>query len=116
MAADWPTLSPNKVDVYYKVQKKKHISKIYFIASKGYDNYITSATDPTLAVGINNFLGGIDAAVARNEAIKQKEQEVKMANDKLEQDKAAVQQAEDDKDRKTKELQTMKSPNTTSDK
>jgi hypothetical protein len=116
MAADWPTLSPNKVDVYYKVQKKKHHAKIYFIASKGYDNYITSASEPTLAAGINNFLGGIDAAVARNEAIKQKEQEVKVAGDKLEQDKANVQKAADDKARKTRELETMRSPNTTSDK
>lgn len=109
LGADCPTLSPNKIDVYYKVQKKKHHAKIYFIASKGYDNYITSASDAAITANINTFLGGIDAVVAHNEAIKQKEQEVKMAAEKLDQDKAAMQKAADEKVRKEKELQTIRS-------
>ena len=51
-----PEISTNKVDLYYKVQKKKHASKIFFIVSKGYDNYISTATDPTIAANIINFL------------------------------------------------------------
>jgi hypothetical protein len=106
---DCVALSPAKIDVYYKVQKKKHHAKIYFIASKGYDNYITSASDAAIAANINTFLGNIDDMVALNEEIKQKQLEVKLAGEKLEQDKASMQKAADEKAQKQKQLQTMKS-------
>jgi hypothetical protein len=116
LAADCPTLSPNKIDIYYKVQKKKHHAKIYFIASKGYDNYITSASDAAAAANINKFLGNIDVMVALNEEIKQKEQDLKFAGEKLDQDKAGMQKAADDKAQKEKELHTMKSADRRADK
>ncbi len=83
-----PAISSNKVDLYYKVQKKKHTSKIYFIVSKGYDNYISTATDPSIAANITNFLSKIDGTIANNQAIQQKEEDLK----KIEADKKQKEQ------------------------
>jgi len=76
-----PEISPNKIDLYYMVQKKKHKSKISFIVSKGYDNYVSTATDPAVAANIIAFLGKIDGTITNNEEIKQKEADIKNAEE-----------------------------------
>ena len=104
----WPDISANKIDLYYKVSKKKHKSKIYFVVSKGYDNYVTSVSDATVAAAIVNFLAQVDSMVERSEEIKNKEREVKLMDDKLMQEKLDVKKAEEEKARKAKELEEMK--------
>ncbi len=103
-----PAISPTKVDLYYKVTGKKHKSKIFFIVSKGYDNYVTSATDATTAANVNTFLAQVDATVEHNEEIRRKEQEVKQMHEKMEKEKADVKRAEDEKRKSEKELEDMK--------
>jgi hypothetical protein len=76
-----PEISPNMIDLYYKVQKKKDRSKIYFIVSKGYNNYVSTATDPVIAANVISFLSKIDASIARNAEIKQKEDDIKKADE-----------------------------------
>jgi hypothetical protein len=104
----WPAISPNKIDLYYKVSKKKHKSKIYMVVSKGYDNYVTTANDPATAGNITGFLAQIDPKVAHNEQIKAKEQEVKLANEKLVKEKEDVKKSQSEKSQKTKELHELK--------
>jgi|GEM_PF-1378274 len=101
-------ISPTKIDLCYKVQKKKHKSRIYLVVSKGYDNYVTSASDATTAANINSFLTQIDAVVEHNEEVKRKELEVKQMNDNIEQQKAAVKKAEEEKNKQSKALESMK--------
>jgi hypothetical protein len=105
---EWPAISPAKIDVYYKVGTKKRRTKVYFIVSKGYNNYVTSANDAIIATNITTFLGQIDATAALNEEIKRKEQEVNEMNAKLEKEKAALQKAEDEKRKKEQEIEDMK--------
>ncbi len=108
MGASWPAVSATKMDIYYKVSKKKHKAKIYVVASKGYDNYITAASDATTATNITNFIGSIDALVERNAEIKRKELEMKMMNEQLAADKENLKKAEEEKARKAKELDALK--------
>jgi len=105
---DWQAISPAKIDVYYKVARKKRRTKVYFVVSKGYNNFVTTATDAAIAANITTFLGQVDAAAALNEEIKRKEQEVKRMNEKLEKEKAAMQKAEDEKRKKEQEIEAMK--------
>ena len=72
--AVWQSISPNKGDYYYKVRGKKKKAKVYFIASKGYDNYVTSATDGSLANNINAFLQDLNARIAAMEKIQELQQ------------------------------------------
>ncbi len=102
-----PEISPSKIDLYYKVSKKKHKSKIYLVASKGYDNYITSATDATGATNITNFLSKIDEEANRNEEIKKKEQEVKTMDENIRKEKDAIKKAEDEKKKKSQQLEQL---------
>ncbi len=108
MGVEWPSVSSGKLDLYYKVSGKRHKSKIYFVASKGYDNYITNANDAGAASAINAFLSGINAAVEHNIEIKNKEAEVQQMNEKLEKEKQDMKKAEENKRKKEKELEEMK--------
>jgi hypothetical protein len=72
----WQPTGSNKVDLYYRVTEKKHKARIAFIASKGYDNYITSANDATTAANITAYLSELDEAIARDLAVKQKQHEL----------------------------------------
>lgn len=103
-----PEISANKIDLYYKVQKKKHKSRIYFVVSKGYDNYVTTANDATTAAGITTFLTQVDATVAHNREVAQKEEEVRLSNEKLEREKAEIKRAEEEKKKKEQELEALK--------
>jgi hypothetical protein len=104
----WPEISPNKVDIFYKVQKKKHKTTIYFVVSKGYDDYITAASDPTASANLNGFLSQIDGIVMHNHEVARKEQEVGAMNARLEQQKLNLKAAEDEKNKKAKELDDLK--------
>jgi hypothetical protein len=105
--AAWPVTGGNKVDIYYKVAGKKHQSKVYFIVSKGYNNYITTATDGTAATNITEYLGGLDNAIAQNEQIQQKQEEIKAMNSTLDKEKNNVKKIDTDRDKKKPELQKL---------
>ena len=107
----WPDICPNMIDLYYKVAKKKHKSKIYFIVSKGYDNYVTSANDATTSANITHFLGRINDVVAHNLEVQKKEEEVKQMNEKLAKKQAALKKAEKEKNKKDQELNDLKNGN-----
>jgi hypothetical protein len=103
-----PELSPNKIDLYFKVAKVKSRTKIFFVVSKGYDNYVTTASEPTLAAGVTSFLKQIDGIVEHNLEVSKKEEEMKAANAKVEAEKERVRKAEEEKSIKAKELEDLK--------
>lgn len=85
----WMDISPDKLDVYYKVSGKKNKSTVEFLISKGYDNYINSTTDASAIQNLRNFLASLDKDIraiqhennlsAQNDAIKKAEKELKSA-------------------------------------
>lgn len=104
----WPAISPTKIDLAYKVQKKKHRCTIYFVVSKGYDNYVTSNSDGATSSNIKGFLASIDGLVLHNREVARKEAEVKEMNERVEQEKKDVQKAQEEKEKKAKELEDLK--------
>jgi len=76
----WPVSGHDKVDIYYRVVTRKHQTKIYFIASKGVNDFITSATDWNAATGIRHFLQQLEPSIALNEEVARKGQSVKDTN------------------------------------
>lgn len=85
----WMDISPDKLDVYYKISGKKNKSTVEFLISKGYDNYINSTTDAAAIQNLRNFLASLDKDIraiqhennlsAQNDAIKKAEKELKSA-------------------------------------
>lgn len=55
----WPEVSTDKLDVYYKVDHKKGNNQVTMLVSKGYDNFISSATDLPMAEGVKGFMNTI---------------------------------------------------------
>ena len=55
-AAVWAEIGPDKVDVYARVDGKGDKSTITVLVSKGYTNFITSASDADKVQRIQNFL------------------------------------------------------------
>jgi hypothetical protein len=51
-----PQLSPNKLDVYIKVEAQGNNAAIYLLLATGYDNFISSSTDATIANNAIAFL------------------------------------------------------------
>lgn len=98
----------NKIDLRYKVDKNRKRSTVYFIVSRGYNNYVTSATDPVVTANINKYLGGLDDAIAKMEEIKAKEKEVAKMNKELEKQKEDLRKAEEEKKKKQKEIDAAK--------
>jgi len=56
--ATWKEVSGDKADIYLKVDGKGNKSTISVLYSKGYDNFISSSTDPETVNAIKNFLNG----------------------------------------------------------
>lgn len=57
----WPEVASDKLDVYYKVDGKKGKNTVTVLVSKGYDNFISGASDPNIADGVKSFMNTIQA-------------------------------------------------------
>lgn len=58
--ATWSEVSNETADIYFKVDGRKNKSTITVLYSKGYDNFISSSTDPETSTRIANFLNNFD--------------------------------------------------------
>lgn len=58
-AVNWPEVSTDKLDVYYKVDGKKGKNTVTLLVSKGYDNFISGTSDPHIAEGVKSFMNTI---------------------------------------------------------
>lgn len=59
-AAVWQQIADTKKDVYTKVSGSKHRTVVYILVSKGYDNFISSASDSGTAAKVKDFLSGLE--------------------------------------------------------
>jgi hypothetical protein len=55
----WPEIAPGQLDVYFNVDGKGNKSKIEFLVSKGYDNYVSSYTDAAMSANLKKFLDSL---------------------------------------------------------
>ena len=106
--AVWQGISTTKGDYYYKIGGKKKKAKLYFAASKGYDNYVTTANDPGTAANIKAFLQGLDNKLEIAEQIKDKEQELKKLDKRTQKDAGKLKDSESEKAKMTQELEALK--------
>ena len=62
---NWPDISAEQVDVYTNVDAngKDNQSTVVLLVSKGYDNYVSTATDPVIAAKLKAFLDGLTADI-----------------------------------------------------
>ncbi len=103
----WHVTGSNRVDLYYKVTGNKKHSKVYFIASKGYDNYITAANDQQDAASVTSYLSSLDGAITLNDELKKKAEELNALNNKLDKEKAAVNKTEAARTQKVMEVKKI---------
>ncbi len=54
--ATWKEISPDKADVYYKVDGGKKETKVYVLYSKGYNNFVSTNSDGNTAQNVKTFL------------------------------------------------------------
>jgi len=59
----FPYISTEKIDFYFKVNdksnKEKNVSIVSVIVSKGYDNFVSGATDPAIMDSTKAYLSGL---------------------------------------------------------
>jgi hypothetical protein len=58
-AATWPEVAPGQVDVYTRVDGKGAQSTVVLLVSKGYDNYVSAASDAVMAAKLKAFLNSL---------------------------------------------------------
>lgn len=124
---NWPAITPETVDVYVKVGGNKKKSTVSLLVAKGYDNFISSASDATAMNNMKEFLNSLPQDIsAYNAELVLKAQEKKVAAAKEEYERsmrktneAKKQQQEHDKAKEEKlkkleeeqnKLQQMKTP------
>jgi len=102
--ATWTEIGTDKMDIYVKVDGKGNMSTITMLVSKGYDNFINSASDPEKTQKVQAFLNSFikDARLynlklsilAQEDVIKKAEKDLKSSvdsGDKLQKDKDKVE-------------------------
>ncbi len=104
-AATWPEVSPGQLDVYAKVDGKGGKSTVILLVSKGYDNYVSEASDSMISARLKAFLNSLlpdikavqiqSDIVAQEEAIRRAERAYKDADEdgnKLAREKERLEQ------------------------
>lgn len=60
---NWNDIMPEKVDVYVRVDGNSSKANAYILIAKGYDNYISSTTDPDAIEKLKNMLNTLGADI-----------------------------------------------------
>lgn len=58
-AVEYPAICAKKCDIYTKVDGSDNVATIYLFVSKGYDEFVTSSTDPETANSAKQFLSDL---------------------------------------------------------
>ena len=93
--ATWTEIGNETADIYFKVDGKKNKSTISVLYSKGYDNFISSSTDPEISARVAGFLNNFNQYLSgfQNEMdIEKQYKVVAIQNDEL---KKAIARSEE---------------------
>jgi hypothetical protein len=104
----WPAMSNNRGDYYYKVHGKKNKTTVYLCASKGYDNYVTTASDSMAASKVKTYLADLPARVEQLISIHKKEAELKQTEQKTQKLEKQLQETKKEEAKQSGELNNMK--------
>ncbi len=104
----WQTISNKKGDYYYKIRSKKGKTTVYLCASSGYDNYVTTKTDPETAGSIVRYFQKMDGQIKTAIAIKEKEKELLEISEKNAEIKKQLDKTKENEAQKTKEIENLK--------
>lgn len=78
--ATWTAVTTDKVDIYFKVTGNSSKSAISVLVAKGYDNFVTSATDAQTIQNVKNFLNSLQQDIeAYQKQVVLNEQQKKVA-------------------------------------
>lgn len=87
----WNEISADKMDVYTKVEGKGNVTTVTVLVSKGYDNFISSASDAEKVQKVQAFLNSFikdarlyqlkQSIAAQEEVVKKAEKELKSSAD-----------------------------------
>jgi hypothetical protein len=115
----WPEIGPDKMDVYTRVDGKGEKSTVTLLVSKGYNNFISEATDEQTVMRLKMFLNDflVDAtAYNLRLAIKRQEEVVQLAErdmrdkaksgEDLAQEMKRLQQRMEETEQSRKKLET----------
>lgn len=90
-ATTWKEVAPDKVDVYTRVDGKGDKSTVVILISKGYNNFVSAATDPEKISRVQSFLSSFARDVkayqvrqeigAQEETVRRAEKEFKKSVD-----------------------------------
>lgn len=73
----WGEMSADKLDVYFKADERKGVTTAYLLLSKGYDNFISKATDSVTMVKmlafLNSFVNDVNNYVLQQNIAAQEE-------------------------------------------
>jgi len=108
MGVSIPELSTEKTDVYAIVERKsrreKNRSVVYLFVSKGYDNFVSSASDRVLSTNAQQFLSNFASAASQYSF----EQSVKKQQDLVSKQEAARKKLETKVAKTEKELEKLR--------
>lgn len=93
--ATWSAVSNETADIYFKVEGKKNKSTIAVLYSKGYDNFISSASDPETSAKIANFLNNFNTVLNAHIHTLDVEKQTKVVNNQNDDLKRAISKSED---------------------
>lgn len=108
----WAAISNKKGDYYYKIKSKKGKTTVYLCASTGYDNYVTTKSNPEIAGGIVGYLQKMDGQIRNAIAIKQKEKELMEISEKNAEIAKQLDKTKEAKAEKAKEIEALKKQKT----
>jgi len=115
---NWPEIAPEKVDVYFNVERHKGSSVVYMLVSTGYGNFVTTALNPQVIENMKSFLTkfSIDLAAyqhelalaAQQEAVADADKKLRRADRETDRANRRRKNADQEKDKKQENVNEEK--------
>jgi outer membrane murein-binding lipoprotein Lpp len=98
-----PQLSPNQLDIYIKVEGQGNSSVVYLLLATGYDNFISSGTDASVAANAIQFL----SQLVEDAVLMKKNMDVNKQASVVQLLSAQIAQLEAKKEKQVKKLRSV---------
>ncbi len=111
---NWNEVSPEKLDVYARVDGKRKRATVSLLAAKGYDNFVSNSSDPAAVERMKQFLNGFAADIAAYQQqldIQKKEADLQKAQKAYNDHTRKQQKLDDDRAKLAEELDKLKKTN-----
>lgn len=109
--ARWSKISSTRLDYYFRVSGNKNTSTLEMVVSKGYENYISSESNPSVFPNLKEFAHSLESDLYASKvevAVAQKEEEIAKAEKALKKRAKKVSKAQKGIDGLKGELEKLK--------